>query len=545
MATQRTIGALHQVPPLVERPAGWFTASERSAKWIKASFLLIGVIYLGFLGIAECGPVNLFGNDVLLLLDGGWRIFHGQVPSRDFYSGLGPLEYSLTAFGMLLTHGGPGAIALGNVSFGAVIGIWSWLLLRRRMPLFPALAAVAWLVLTATAPSPLFGSFLALSPAMIYNRHGWALLAIVLAECALSSQRGRFLGGVSSGIALMLLAFLKLNFFGVAFLLLMTTIPMKREEMRRGWGILAGIAGTTAVFLVYIRFAISAFLGDMLLVTHARGEAISYLGMIVEFAHSTVLISVAIFSVVAAVLVTGGKLRQRYGIRLILIGFLVVATAPLLRQTNSLEIDYQLTAFWVIVLMGCLAAAYPRAQEKTAILSVIALGVGLVAFDFTLELVSVANLARYQFPSIRSNGAILAGPQMENLRFYDTGGPSGDNGPTYVADVNDGVALLTRNSSPEETVFTLGFHNPFSYLLRRKPAMGGSTYLLVDNNFSRVHPLEASRVFGDAALIMVPHYLSSHQDSDEKIEQIYHAYLLEHFSYVASSRAWTLYRRRE
>jgi len=66
----------------------------------------------------------------------------------------------------------------------------------------------------------------------------------------------------------------------------------------------------------------------------------------------------------------------------------------------------------------------------------------------------------------------------------------------------------------------------------------------LDDNFSEAHPRQASLMFGDAALIMVPHYPSSHQESDEKIEQAYHSYLLQHFSFVASSQSWSLYRRK-
>ena len=533
-----------RITPLA-RSTRWLLADERNSKWIKSAFLLTAVIYLIFIGVAELGPINYYGNDVLLQLDGGWRIFNGQIPYRDFYLGLGPLEYSITAAGMLLTHGGPRALALGNVAFGIAVGIWGWLLLRRRMAVIPALAAVAWLILTATSPSPLGSEYL--SSAMIYNRHGWALLAIVLVECTFSSQRSRFLGGVSSGIALILMAFLKLSFFGVAFLLVLPTLPLKREEMRRCWGILTGIAVTVAAFSFYLRFAVSAFLVDMGLTIQARSGKLSYVAAIAEIPRSPVLVTVAIFSVIVALLVTGGKLCQRNGVTLILLGFIVVATAPLLRRCNFGEKGYQLTALWVITLLGSLVAAYPRAREKAVILTVIALGLGSIAADFFQNAENMVTLVQYQVPSVQSKGVTMAGQGMEHLRFYGSSGGelSGDNGRLYVADVNDGVALLTGWSSPKETVLTLGFHNPFPYLLRRKPAWGGGTWFLWGDNFPETHLLEASLMFGDAALIMVPHYPSSHQGSDEKIEQAYHAYLSQHFSFVASSQSWSLYRRKE
>jgi hypothetical protein len=144
-------------------------------------------------------------------------------------------------------------------------------------------------------------------------------------------------------------------------------------------------------------------------------------------------------------------------------------------------------------------------------------------------------------------GVSITGDGMEGLKFYDPEGPDVpsmiDSSRFYVVCVNDGLALLRRSSAPDESVLTLGFHNPFSYILRRKPAIGGSLFLLLGNSISRTHLPEASRVFGNADLIMVPDYLSSHWKSDAELEEAYHTYLSQHFTFVASSQWWSLYRR--
>jgi hypothetical protein len=202
---------------------------------------------------------------------------------------------------------------------------------------------------------------------------------------------------------------------------------------------------------------------------------------------------------------------------------------------------------WTAILLGLLAAAYPQAKEKMAIFAVVAFGMGGIATQFFLDAESVRTLLRYQAPSVRTMGATIIGDGMERLRFYDSGDTGGDssvdNNHFYVACVNDGLALLTRSSTPEESVLTLGFHNPFSYLLRRKPAVGGSPFLLVGNSIGTTQLLEPSRVFGNADLIMAPHYPSSHLKSDLWIENAYQPYLSQHFSFVASTQWWSLYRR--
>jgi hypothetical protein len=136
---------------------------------------------------------------------------------------------------------------------------------------------------------------------------------------------------------------------------------------------------------------------------------------------------------------------------------------------------------------------------------------------------------------------------MQRLKFYDLPGDpsiaSYDNGHYLVDNVEDGIALLEKNSAQNESVFGIGYRNPFSYVLRRKPAFGGSTLLQIDYNFSEKRPLDADQVFGDADLIMLPNYPSGIEPSNAAIVAIYRPYLQEHFVFVASSQWWSLYRR--
>jgi hypothetical protein len=484
---------------------------------------------------------------VFLLLDGGWRILNGQIPHRDFYLALGPLEYMITAFGMLLTHGSTQGIAIGNVAFGIIVGVWGWLLSRMRMPAIPALLVTAWLILTATSPTPLGSSPGMMSCAMIYNRHGYALLGIVLVECALASERSRFWDGVSSGTALVLMAFLKLNFFGVAGLLLLFSVPVRREEMPRAWGFLLGLACTVAAFTIYLRFAILAFLYDMRLAIQARGSSLTLSGYFGEIASSAETVTLAITTVVAILLIVRGRLFQRYAVRVFLLGGAVIAIGPLLCQTNFGETSCQLASLWLIVLLGLLIAAYPQSKEKIAVSVLIALSLGGVFAGFVQYAQSAKTLLRYQSRSMKSMGVSVASPGMERLRFYDSGLDTYayrfDEGPLVVGYVNDGLALLERWSTQDESVLVLGFNNPFAYALRRKPALGGSTWLRPGDNIPKTHLLEADLVFGNADLIMVPNYPASVQQSNTDLAEAYHPYLSRHFTFVASSQWWALYRR--
>ena len=56
--------------------------------------------------------MRLFGHDVFISLDGGWRVLNGQRPVVDFYAQMGPAYYLLHAAGMWLA--GTAAAGLGS-----------------------------------------------------------------------------------------------------------------------------------------------------------------------------------------------------------------------------------------------------------------------------------------------------------------------------------------------------------------------------------------------------------------------------------------------
>src|SRR5579871_2167564 len=91
----------------------WFQADSPS-KSAKTTLLIAAALYFTAVVFLQAGPINCWASDVPILLDGGWRIFNGQMPYRDFYLALGPIDYSLIALGMSITNATPQSIAVGN-----------------------------------------------------------------------------------------------------------------------------------------------------------------------------------------------------------------------------------------------------------------------------------------------------------------------------------------------------------------------------------------------------------------------------------------------
>ena len=107
-----------------DREVGWLRADAQKVRWIVFGVLSALILYLMVVARFATGPINVFHNDALMLLDDGWRVLNGQVPHRDFNSPLGPLEFLIIGGGMLLAKGGVQGIALGIAGFAFVIGIW-------------------------------------------------------------------------------------------------------------------------------------------------------------------------------------------------------------------------------------------------------------------------------------------------------------------------------------------------------------------------------------------------------------------------------------
>ncbi len=170
-------------------PMRWLTSREGEYRWFASALAGAVFLYVACVAAFGTGPINQCGNDALLLLDGAWRIVNGQIPHRDFYIALGPLQYMIAAGGIWLTGFTPKGLSVGIAIVGLLVGIWGWRISRVRMPRVPALLVTAWLVLTATCPAFLDSTPNTVSCAMIYNRLGYALLAIVLVECAFAHER--------------------------------------------------------------------------------------------------------------------------------------------------------------------------------------------------------------------------------------------------------------------------------------------------------------------------------------------------------------------
>ncbi|MGC2108659.1 MAG: hypothetical protein WA655_04035, partial [Candidatus Korobacteraceae bacterium] len=179
----------------------------------------IGLAFLcGATAFIGAVPTRIFGHDVFLSLDNGWRVINGQIPHVDFVSSWGPVWYLASALGLSLSGHSANGIGYGNAIVALIVGCWSFFLSRNRLTSSARILLGFFLAALVAAPYPLGFPFYLSSHAMVYNRYGYALLGLILLEClapARDSEDGReegWIGGISTGAALGLALFLKASY---------------------------------------------------------------------------------------------------------------------------------------------------------------------------------------------------------------------------------------------------------------------------------------------------------------------------------------------
>jgi hypothetical protein len=544
-----------QSDALAARIVELWTRDYLAHSWVVATLAGLLIAYLTYLFLLGPVPSTVFGNDVFLLLDGGWRILNGLVPNRDFYLSLGPIIYMWTAAGLWLAHNSAYGLTIGFLSFAALITVLAFWTSRTRMTAAGSILFSIFILLLCTGPMPLgANSSLDLTYAMIYNRFGYGLLSIVFITQIIrpdgrhESPREEWFAGIVAGASLALLFFLKISYFAVGGGFVLLGAFAYPRNTRRFVALASGLALTTLAMLAFLRFDVPALVHDLLDTVHARSAAISSFGITELFGLNTTSL-MAVMLAFCFLGVSDASVRQR--VTLFAATVYTILSELLLAHTNGSQgATYPLYVVVILILLAELGKTVRAKQHVSAAFpaTLVVIGLSLTAPAFLVDLRSLALLTKYKTSAQWKAGAYrVQGDHVRDLAFYDNQKDEPvreENGHFYTGYLNDGIELLKKHSTPGDIVASLSYHNPFSYALLLKPPRAGSTWLLMDNNISAGHMLSAVRMFGDATVVMVPkHMLTTHVTTDEILVREYKPYLLGNFSFVAESEWWSLYRR--
>jgi hypothetical protein len=542
----------------------FLAARATGALWTALALSLIAaacgvVVWLGLPRAAT------YGHDTFIALDGGWRVLNGQRPNSDFYSPLGPIPFLIAAAGLKLASLRVEGLAYATAAVGALLGMWTWALVRTRLKVWSALLALAFLVSFWLAPFPLGEPYYMTGYAMQYNRLGYVLASLILLELYLpgaeSSRKQHPIdwGGVSTGFAAGLLCFLKINYAFVGCALVASAYLLKQKRRKHSLFVLGGFALAALPMLSYLHWDVAAMVRDLRIVAAARqvrfmegydpfrtvfhnlGSVLALLGVAYlawlhsgeskagtraqSFRGTLGLAAVAI----AADLILGMSNTQRQGFPLSLIAILIlthgICRSCLSRQRRTLQRTATLPAAFALVAVILLM---PVLSDTVNALGMVLRSNVLIGGNPWDAKVSAAHLARLVMGEHNEPGV----------------DPGAHNGTAYVTRVNEGLALLRDSSSPTDRIACLWFANPFSYALLRPPVRGGSVVFAYGVDISAQHGPSAESILGNADVVIYPRKTIEEEPEIEPLLAIVRSSLTRDFTIAAESPQWVLWRRK-
>jgi hypothetical protein len=536
-------------------------------------------------------------NDVLVLMDGGWRVFHGQVPHVDFNSALGPYPLGILGFAFVLTGGaGPNlALALGLV--GGAFGLLAFVVLRERTASAVAVAFSLAVIAMVSAPvflgggeGPPAGFRFHTSYAMIYNRLGWA--ALLVAQCSLLvprrvtqtrlGSRADFVDGAWGGLACGLAAFTKINFLVGALATATVALIVARQAARRS--ILTGIvAGATLALLLLAAWpgGVFRYFADLAGLWRVERTE-SYWGALHVRLGANAWWLLAMVALMAWALggrrFPAGAEREettwRDGFRfaaVVVIGLMVAtfnyerAQLPALLVAALLLVEFAQRRFWP----ASSESSEPPAADALPRLVVIKLGALALAanyFVFDAGSLSYGLFWNLKNPRWDARSERLAGPRLARLpvpvHYDEPGAREAAESAILARDplqdpkafmtsrqltrwINDGVELLARQRiEPDDRVFVADWFNPFNLALGIPPARGGALLWdykrMVDE---RSHP-DPERTMREITLLMVPKRPTLPAQTAFMLG-VYASTLERDYALVGESSLWSLWRKND
>jgi hypothetical protein len=425
-------------------------------------------------------PFNGLASDNALFLDGGWRILNGQAPHKDFYFYIGDLPLYVAWLGMKLGRPGMSALTCGNVFVMVAAGFAAMTLLGRRTSAFYACAFALFIALLAVAPRPLGDPHYFTSYAMLYNRYGEALLALMGALLFLAPEPERqqiwadWVEAGFVGFCLALLTFCKLTYFlvGVGFFVLACLrgrFPLKQAF----FGILSGVA-FFSMALILTKIPFSGLYGDyrIMMATQKFSDRLPRLA--VQTAKGVIFLLILLL-LACEISRKQNKLWAAWP------HFLLVAvlfgSETMLVTFNCQTGELPLLALAALYCAETIRRQRPDTAEDGFFIAVRNSGAALLLLFFLLptlaeDLKSVRYSARVTAQGQYLTSETLRSTRLNDLRFCLPGSRSEET-LDYMATVDEGIQLLRRHANPQMRLQVFLFSNPYQVALGLPPAQGG------------------------------------------------------------------------
>lgn len=528
----------------------WLAASCRRSVVVVSVALVIGVALV----TAAAGPIHarVFGHDIFFLLDNGWRAFNGQRVHVDYASGWGPVTFLIVAGGMAVSGASVAAVSYGSAFVAAITGVWAAWLSAARTRSLTAIVFPLFVALMAAAPFPIGVHPTIPSHAMVYNRYGFALLAIVMLASLQpgvgSLSRRRILEEAClTGCAVAILLFLKVTYFLAALPPLGLSIWLWGMRRDRLVAFLAGAGAISLLFAAYLRFDMLAMLSDLRDAAGARTDSVGLRNNLFSF--------IGMVSIILLVIPVAGcawlEPEEQRGIgprpavwvplATAIAVFLDIAFLLTNAQPNSYPV---MTTFAAMLLFPIDALLRSRAHRRRGTVLLVAAVATITPWTLAEGYGLALSTVEAGFRPVEPDVTRFEIPRLRPLVLHDFPGMDRFNGRNYVNHINDGVRLLQSQTSAGERIATLEMFEPFSYALGRPPIRGGIAAAADHYTLSKEYHPSPDRFFGDADVVMVPKVTLGNDVFYDGYNRLYMPAIEQRFVVAAESASWRLYRKR-
>lgn len=541
------------------------TESRKTYKF----WLVILVCFVGILSLLKVysGMSPIWAPwDVINLLNGGWRIFNGQIPHTDFYNPIGVLTYIPTVIVMKIGFLSASSLVYGNVIFGLLLTFWTWIIAKNRISAFVSFVLSASIFVLTISTRPLGYGVTNTTYAMLYNRYGYVLLAMLLVQLFIpdrsSFKSKEIFNGLSNGILLAFLFYCKITFFIVGLGFIIIYILIFRFSIYWAAMSLGGFALVVISMLVIFHINIGDYFGNLYIAARSQSSGMR-LGNIARCLKDNILLVyfsflILLLAYISTIYVDKFVLNTRMFLKVSIVVTAIVASGILLSSGDAPE-GNDVPIFFIagIIILSYLPKLTDKVGSLTNNTRFMALFIILAGFPVLIGHIfmkDVASVAYTAFWNKTQLASISPSQRFQSNSLYDFVIPSNSTWETAywrASDVpqriNEGLDLLKRHINKSSKIFCLCYTDPFTFGLGLAPVKGTPLWWDVNFSFNANNYPSPDVLFRNVNVVMIPIFTADDtgccKDTVVLMEQIYDDYLAKNFSKEDESTHWILLQR--
>ena len=503
---------------------------------------------------------SIYFNDTMALLDAAYRVSLGQIPSKDFYSAIGPLNFYLSSVGLTLGFNSGVTFALGGILACILILTPGLLMMYTRFSTVSVLLVSVYFWLLIVVPIDTGDSFNNLTWGLFYNRQSWAALCFVFlfyVEPRKKTNRVMWLDGSLLAILVLFVLYTKITYGLIALAFVFANMIF--SQYNRSVSLISLVIIVLSIVLVeltldlnedYVKNIIRA-INDRDL---NRGGFWGMISTVVKHANSLIAMILVMFYLVffgknrildglfvLGCIATGVVITDQNGgpENFIPVVFTVlIVCAELIRRYNinpvnviSMDISQRYLAVLMLVIIFL---AGPLANRIVALQDYYSKSVNMQAMEGAPEQLSsflVSTKHRHfllgKYLEQKNSPLDLIGDLRlsldDSLSTYE-----------YYLSIIDGHNLLKPYINIESKIFVLDLSNPFMFTHGLRPRINGYP-------FKYTLPLDEVEVIFKGITIVMEPKLTYENHRYSWFKKAYGDYVEKNYVKLASSKYWNLW----